>query len=81
MKSKGIVRNIDELGRIVIPKEMRKVLGISNGSPVEISSDGEKIFITKYALSCSICSSEGELTDFCGKKLCRDCIAKIKELV
>ncbi len=81
MKSKGIVRNIDELGRIVIPKEMRKVIGISNGNPVEISSDGEKIIITRYALSCSLCAAEGELTEFCGKKICADCITKIKELV
>ena len=80
MKSKGIVRNIDELGRIVIPKEMRKVIGISNGNPVEISSDGEKIIITKYSQSCSFCSCEGELFDFCGKKICANCISKIKGL-
>lgn len=80
MKSKGIVRNIDELGRIVIPKEIRKVHGISNGDPVEIMSDGERIMITKYYMSCNLCSSEGELVDFCGKKICTNCISKIKEL-
>ncbi len=80
MKSKGIVRNIDELGRIVIPKEMRKAHGISNGSPVEIISDGEKIIVTKYSLSCSLCSSGNDLQDFMGGKLCSACIARIKEL-
>ena len=80
MKSKGIVRNIDELGRIVIPKEMRKAHGISNGSPVEISSDGEIIIVKKYSLSCSLCSSSDGLRDFMDKKLCSACIARIKGL-
>ena len=80
MKSKGIVRNIDELGRIVIPKEMRNMLGIANNDPVEISSDGEKITITKYSEVCTLCSSDEELQDFNGKKLCINCVSGIKRL-
>ena len=78
MKSKGIVRNIDELGRIVIPKEMRKMLGIANSDPVEISCDGESINIKKYKEVCIICSADTELTQIFNKKLCYSCIAKIK---
>ena len=78
MKSKGIVRNIDELGRIVIPKEMRKMIGVSNSDPVEITCDGEAIAIKKYSEVCILCSESGELYEVNGKKLCRDCIQKIK---
>lgn len=79
MESKGIVRNIDELGRIVIPKEMRKMLGISNNDPVEITCDGNAIAVRKYKEVCILCSSDGELTEIHDKKLCAACIAKIKE--
>ena len=48
MKSVGIVRNIDELGRVVVPKELRRKLGIANTDPVEIYVEGEKIILTKY---------------------------------
>ncbi len=48
MKSTGIVRRIDDLGRIVIPKETRKILGISNGDPVEIYTEGNSVVIKKY---------------------------------
>ena len=78
MKSKGIVRNIDELGRIVIPKEFRSMHGISNSDPVEITSEGDAIMIRKYSKVCILCSGDGELTELSGKSICYDCIAKIK---
>ena len=55
MKSTGIVRNIDELGRLVIPKEMRKKMGIGESSPVEIFVEDDKIIVTKYQDSCIFC--------------------------
>lgn len=48
MKSTGIVRKVDELGRVVVPKELRRRLGIDDGDPVEIFSDGDKIVLQKY---------------------------------
>ena len=81
MKYTGIVRNVDELGRIVIPKEMRKMMNIENSDPVEIYAEGNKIILTKYQPACSICSSEGETVSFKGKKICAACIAEIKNSI
>lgn len=53
MKATGIVRRIDDLGRVVIPKETRKILGISNGDPVEIYTEGNSVVIKKYETSDS----------------------------
>ena len=78
MKSTGIVRNIDELGRLVIPKEMRKKMGIGESSPVEIFVENDRIIVTKYQDSCLFCGSGTELCDFKGKRICKSCIAEIK---
>ena len=77
MKSTGIVRNIDELGRIVIPKEMRKKMNISNSDPVEIYVEGDKIILTKYREVCIFCASEEGITEFKGKKVCDSCIKEL----
>lgn len=78
MKSTGIVRNVDELGRIVIPKEMRKKMDIANSDPVEIYVEGNKIILTKYQPACNFCASEGEMFSFKGKKICAGCLNEIK---
>ena len=78
MKSTGIVRHIDELGRIVVPKELRKKLGIGANDPVEISSDGDKIILTKYAPVCHFCGSTENIHEFKEKNICMKCIAEIK---
>lgn len=78
MKTTGIVRKIDELGRIVIPKEMRRVIDIQNGDPVEIELEGHQIILTKYSSSCIWCGRESGLSDFKGKKICYECIEEIK---
>ena len=77
MKSTGIVRNIDELGRIVVPKEIRKKLGIANTDPVEIYVDGNRIILEKYNPVCHFCSSTEELIDFKGKVVCKGCIEEL----
>lgn len=79
MKSTGIVRNIDELGRIVIPKEMRKRMDIASNDPVEIFVDGEKIILTKYQPSCIFCGSSESVVDFRGKRICEECVRSLKE--
>lgn len=78
MKATGIVRNVDELGRIVIPKEMRKKMDIANSDPVEFYVDGDKIILTKYIPSCSFCGSDEGIEEFKGKKICRTCLDEIK---
>ncbi|MBO5879681.1 MAG: AbrB/MazE/SpoVT family DNA-binding domain-containing protein [Clostridia bacterium] len=78
MKSTGIVRNIDELGRLVIPKEMRKTLEIQCNDPVEISVDGDSIILTKYKSRCVFCDAEENLILFRGKKLCPMCLRALR---
>lgn len=78
MKSTGIIRNIDELGRIVVPKEIRKQLDINNNDPVEIYVDGDKIILKKHLPACYFCGNTAYLNDFKGKKICNDCIEEIK---
>lgn len=78
MKANGIVRHIDELGRIVVPKELRKKLGISACDPVEISSEGDRIIITKYSPVCHFCGSTENISVFKEKSICERCISEIK---
>ena len=80
MKSTGIVRNIDELGRVVVPKEYRKMLGIANTDPVEICLEGERIILTKYHPVCHFCGSANNLVEYKEKKICQDCIREVAEL-
>ena len=81
MKSTGMVRCVDELGRIVIPKEMRRQIGIDNTDPVEFYVDGDKIVIEKYRPLCHFCSSSENVTDFKGRCVCRACIEELSGLV
>lgn len=78
MKSTGIVRNIDELGRVVVPKEIRKKLGISNTDPVEIYIEGEKVILTKYLPVCHFCGSSDGLIEYREKNICTACISELK---
>ena len=77
MKSTGIVRNIDELGRMVVPKELRKKLGIANTDPVEIYVEDDKIIIKKYLPVCHFCGSTESLREFREKNVCLSCIAEL----
>ena len=80
MKSTGIIRNIDELGRIVVPKEMRKKMEISDADPIEIYVEEDKIILKKHQLVCTFCGSDEALVDFKGKKLCKNCALEIASL-
>lgn len=75
----GVVRNIDELGRLVVPKEMRTTLGIDYSDPVEISIEEDKIVIRKYAPYCIFCQSTEGTREFKGKKVCAACIKEMAE--
>lgn len=74
MKSTGIVRKVDELGRIVLPIELRRNLDIEERDPVEIFLEGDKIVLQKYEPACLFCGSSVGLTQYRGKNVCRDCV-------
>ena len=78
MKSTGIVRKVDELGRIVLPIELRRSLDISEKDALEIYVDGDKIILRKDQDACVFCGSAKNLIDFKGRKLCADCLGKLK---
>ncbi|MGL4107230.1 AbrB/MazE/SpoVT family DNA-binding domain-containing protein [Clostridium sp. LP20] len=78
MKSTGIVRRTDELGRIVIPKELRRTMDINEGDPVEIYTEGEDIILRKYSTGCYICGEEGNLEGLLGRQLCPVCLEEAK---
>ncbi|HVF54230.1 MAG TPA: AbrB/MazE/SpoVT family DNA-binding domain-containing protein [Actinomycetota bacterium] len=73
MKSTGVVRKIDELGRIVLPSELRKVFGIREGDQLEISVDGEQIILAKRRDACLFCSAESPLIEYQGRNVCEAC--------
>lgn len=74
MKATGIVRNIDELGRIVIPKELRDTHDISMGTPMEIFCDGDNIVLRKYAPGCAFCGkTSADMAEVNGIRICQAC--------
>lgn len=80
MKETGVVRKIDKLGRLVIPKEVRRELGWGVEEPVEIFIDGKNVIVAKYTPVCILCGSDKRLTRYRDKNICNDCIGKIREL-
>lgn len=80
VKSTGIVRKVDELGRIVIPMELRNKLGISEKDSLEIYVDGTSIILKKYTDGCVFCGSDKKLYTFDDHLICEKCKAKISEL-
>lgn len=78
MKSTGIVRSVDELGRVVIPIELRKTLDISEKDSLEVFVDGEMIILNKYQPGCTFCGDVGNLIPHKGKKVCPVCLAELK---
>lgn len=80
MKSTGIVRKIDELGRVVIPMELRRTMAIENLDPLEIFVDGDKIVLKKYNPGCTLCGSIDNLKHLSGKPICTACITEVIRL-
>jgi len=81
MKSTGIVRKVDELGRIVLPIEMRRTLDIAEKDSLEIYVDGDSIVLRKYQAACVFCGSLRSVVAFKGRNVCSDCIARLKEKI
>ena len=78
MKSTGMVRMVDHLGRIVLPIEIRKTMDIKEKDPIEIYTDENKIILMKYHPACVFCSNADNVVYFNGKRICEDCLKKIK---
>ena len=77
MKSTGIVRKVDELGRVVLPIEMRRTLDISEKDALEIYVEGENIILRKYQAACVFCDSTKDIISFKGRNVCTSCIEKL----
>lgn len=80
MKSTGIVRRVDELGRVVIPIEIRNQFGIVEKDPIEIYVDGTSIVLKKFESSCVFCGNTENLATYKNKFVCEDCLKKIGTL-
>ncbi len=79
LKSTGIVRRVDDLGRIVLPMELRKILDIDSRDSLEIFMDGDSIILRKYAPQCIFCGQAENVHTFKSKNVCENCIKEISE--
>lgn len=80
MKSTGIVRKIDELGRVVIPIELRRMLDLAVKDAVEIYTENDMIIFKKYEPACIFCGQARDITTIKGKSVCPACIKELKDL-
>ncbi|NLY76758.1 MAG: AbrB/MazE/SpoVT family DNA-binding domain-containing protein [Tissierellia bacterium] len=78
MKSTGVVRKVDRLGRVVIPIELRRNLDIEEKDALEIFIEGEQIILKKYAPACIFCGQAKDITTFKGKNICPACLKEIQ---
>ncbi len=80
MHDTGIVRRVDDLGRIVIPMELRRTLGIKVKDPLAIFTEGESIILQKHKDSCAVCgAADAEMTSVKDRAVCADCVSAIKK--
>jgi len=80
MKSTGVIRRVDELGRVVIPIEIRNKFGIDEKDQIEIFVDGANIVLKKFEPNCIFCNNSRNLFEYKGKLICRKCSSKIAVL-
>lgn len=78
VKATGIIRKIDNLGRMVVPKEIRRTLGWDVGQPIEIFVDDEAVICKSYQPGCVFCDSLTDLVEFKGRLVCKRCIRGMK---
>ncbi|HHV59389.1 MAG TPA: AbrB/MazE/SpoVT family DNA-binding domain-containing protein [Clostridiaceae bacterium] len=78
MKSTGIVRKVDELGRVVLPIELRRTLDIAEKDALEIYVEGNTIILKKYEPACLFCGNARDVLVYKGKSICPDCMREIK---
>ena len=80
MKSTGIIRKVDELGRIVLPIELRRTLGIAVHDEMEIYIENDQVILRKYEHSCVFCTATQNLVQYKGKFVCNKCIYNFHHL-
>lgn len=81
MKATGIVRKVDELGRIVLPIELRRTLDIAEKDSLEIYVDEDSIILRKYLPSCIFCDNAQDVVVYKGKNVCRDCVREMEKSI
>ena len=81
MKSTGVVRQIDDLGRIVVPMEIRKTFNINVKDAMEIFTENDTIILRKWSKTCVICGSQDNLKNLKEKLICEKCINEINNIV
>lgn len=81
LKSTGIVRKVDELGRVVIPIELRRTLGIAEKDALEIFVDGERIILKKYEPACIFSGNAEDLVYYKGKMISKEVIRELAEML
>ena len=77
MKATGIVRKIDDLGRVVLPIELRRTLNIDIKDPVQIFVEGDLIILKKYEPACVFCGEANDVENFRGKNVCKSCAMEL----
>ena len=80
MKSTGIVRKIDKLGRIVLPKELRHILNINQKDPIEIFLEDNHVILKKYEPACWFCNNTDNAAQYKGYNICGGCLKSLKEI-
>ena len=80
MKSTGIVRKVDELGRIVLPIELRRTLEIVERDSLEIYVEGSTIILKKYEPACIFCGDAKDVVNYKGRNICKKCLDEMKKL-
>lgn len=80
MRSTGIFRRIDSLGRFVLPKELRKSLDINQNDYLQIFLERDAIVLKKSQMNCVLCGNSDELSDYRDKKVCRACLEELRKL-
>lgn len=78
MKSTGVVRQLDTLGRIVLPIELRRTMDIGVKDMLEIFVEGDEIILKKYHPSCIFCSDARDVVPYKGKLVCKSCLAELR---
>ena len=80
MKSTGITRAIDELGRFVVPKELRRSFDLNEKDQLEIYTEGDRIILQKYVPGCIFCGEIEDVVLFAHKRVCPACLAQLKKM-
>lgn len=80
MANGSVIRNIDKLGRIVIPAEIRKILDLKEYDWLTVLTEDDKIILRKYEFHCTFCTETNDLIEYNEKKVCKNCAKNIKEL-